>query len=120
MQSGQALNDEDRHPWLQSIQEYMLRTHAVGGSAVVACSALKESYRDILLRGQPWVRFVHLTGPKHVIAERMLSRSGHYMPVTLLESQLATLETPVDALAEDIRRTPEQIADSIADRIRRQ
>lgn len=113
MRSGIPLNDEDRRPWLLAIQEYMRTEHAAGRSAVVACSALRESYRDLLLRGAPWVRFVHLTGPREVIAERMQARSGHFMPVTLLDSQLAALEVPSDAWAEDLRRTPEQIVSDV-------
>jgi gluconokinase len=118
MKAGTPLNDEDRRPWLLAIQQFMRETHASGQDAVVACSALKESYRDLLLRAEPWVRFVHLTGPREVIEERMKARAGHFMPVTLLDSQLATLETPKDAWAEDIRRTPAEIATSVVARIR--
>jgi len=118
MRAGQPLNDDDRRPWLLAIADFMRASRTNGRGAVVACSALKESYRDLLLRGEPWVRFVHLTGPREVIAERMKGRVGHYMPVTLLDSQLATLETPSDAWAEDIRRTPEEIAASVVDRIK--
>ncbi len=117
MRAGSPLNDDDRRPWLLAIAGFMRANHALGRGAVVACSALKESYRDLLLRSEPWVRFVHLTGPREVIAERMKGRVGHYMPVTLLDSQLATLETPSDAWAEDIRRTPEEIASSVVARI---
>lgn len=118
MRTGTPLNDDDRRPWLLAIADFMRESHAAGRGAVIACSALKESYRDLLLRGEPWVRFVHLTGPREVIADRMKSRVGHYMPVTLLDSQLATLETPSDAWAEDIRRTPDEIASSVVARVR--
>lgn len=113
MQSGVPLNDADRHPWLLAIQGFMQKAHADGQSAVVACSALKRSYRDLLLGGEPWVRFVHLQGSRELLAERMRSRPGHFMPPTLLDSQLATLETPVDALAVDISEPPAQIVDRI-------
>jgi gluconokinase len=117
MRTGTPLNDEDRRPWLLAIAHFMRDTHSSGRGAVVACSALKEAYRDLLMRGESWVCFVHLTGPREVIAERMKGRVGHYMPLTLLDSQLATLETPADAWAEDIRRTPEEIASSVVARI---
>jgi gluconokinase len=118
MRTGTPLNDADRKPWLEAIASYMRTTHQEGGGAVVACSALKEAYRDILLRNEPWVRFVHLTGPREVIAERLKARAGHFMPPTLLDSQFATLETPPDAWSEDLRRTPEEIAASILARVR--
>jgi gluconokinase len=118
MRAGTPLNDTDRKPWLEAIAAYMRSTQAAGRGAVVACSALKESYREILLRHEPWVRFVHLTGPREVIAERLKARAGHFMPPTLLDSQFATLETPPDAWSEDLRRTPEEIAASILARVR--
>lgn len=117
MRSGTPLNDEDRRPWLESIQAHMRAEHEAGRGGVVACSGLKEVYRDLLLRGEPWVRFIHLTGPKEVIAERMQARPGHFMPVTLLESQLATLEPPKDAWVEDLRRSPEEIVERVLGRI---
>ena len=116
MQAGTPLNDEDRRPWLLAIQQFMRAEQSAGRSAVIACSALKESYRDLLLRGEPWVRFVHLTGPREMIEQRMRARAGHFMPVALLDSQLATLETPGDAWAEDLRQTPEEIVERIAAR----
>lgn len=118
MRAGTPLNDADRKPWLEAIAAYMRSTHNEGRGAVVACSALKEAYRDILLRKEPWVRFVHLTGPREVIAERLKARAGHFMPPTLLDSQFATLETPPDAWSEDLRRPPEEIAASIIERVR--
>jgi gluconokinase len=118
MRSGTPLNDEDRRPWLLAIQAHMKAEHAAGRDGVVACSGLKEAYRDLLLRGEPWVRFIHLTGPREVIAERMQSRPGHFMPVTLLDSQLATLEPPTDAWVEDLRRAPEEIVENVLKRLR--
>lgn len=113
MRSGMPLNDEDRHPWLLSIQSFMRHTHADGQSAVIACSALKAAYRDLLLAGEPWVRFVFLNGSRELLAERMRARSGHFMPATLLDSQLATLEPPDGALALDVSHPPDQLADQI-------
>ena len=119
MRAGVPLNDEDRRPWLMAIHGYMRSEHSAGRSSVIACSALKEAYRDLLLRGEPWVRFVHLTGPREVIEERMRSRAGHFMPVALLESQLATLEVPGDAWVEDLRATPGEIVEAVVARVRR-
>lgn len=113
MQSGVPLNDADRHPWLLAIQEFMQKAHDDGQSAVVACSALKRAYRELLLGGEPWVRFVHLQGSRDLLAERMRSRPGHFMPPALLDSQLATLEPPTDALTVDIGEPPTQIVDRI-------
>jgi gluconokinase len=109
MSSGTPLTDEDRWPWLHAIAHW-IRTHQdIGG--VVSSSALKRRYRDVL-HGGGEVWFLHLDGPREVIAERMKSRSGHFMPVSLLDSQLADLE-PLDAdergLVVDILATPEQI-----------
>lgn len=113
MRSGTPLNDDDRRPWLLAIQSFMRQCHADGQSAVVACSALKAAYRDLLLRGEPWVRFVHLQGARELIADRMSARSGHFMPATLLDSQLATLESPTDALVLDISFSPDQLVGQI-------
>lgn len=118
MRSGVPLNDDDRWPWLRAIAAYMEATHAAGEGAVIACSALKEVYRDVLLRREGWVRFVHLSGPREVIAERLRARAGHFMPPTLLDSQFATLEAPADAWVADIRETPEEIAAGIVARVR--
>ncbi len=115
MRSGQPLTDEDRKPWLGAVATYMRATQTAGRSAVIACSALKEIHRNWLLKGEPWVRFVHLHGPKELIAGRMKARTGHFMPVTLLDSQFVTLEMPADVLPLDIARTPEElVADILA------
>lgn len=113
MRSGQALNDDDRRPWLGAVAAYMQATEAAGKCAVIACSALKELHRAWLLQGEPWVHFVHLHGSKDLIAGRMKVRVGHFMPVTLLDSQFATLETPADVLQLDISRTPDALVGDI-------
>jgi gluconokinase len=113
MRSGVPLNDEDRRPWLLAIQTFMQKSHANGQSAVVACSALKATYRDLLLGGEPWVRFVHLHGSRELLAQRLQARPGHFMPPALLDSQLATLESPEDALAVEISELPPQLVDRI-------
>lgn len=89
MTAGEALDDEDRHPWLEAIGGW-LAGHEDGG--VMSCSALRRRYRDQLRRHAPDVRFVHLQGDHDVIARRQASRPGHFMPASLLASQFATLE----------------------------
>src|SRR4029453_14161790 len=89
MASGTPLTDEDRQPWLESIRTWI---DTNPGDSVVTCSALRRSYRDIL-RGAPAnVRFLHLSGTQESIAARMAARTSHFMPTSLLASQLATLE----------------------------
>ncbi len=92
MASGVPLTDENRWPWLDRIADRMRAIDKAGGSAVVACSALRGDYRDRLRRSGADLRFLHLTGDASLIRQRMESRSGHFMPAGLLDSQLATLE----------------------------
>ncbi len=118
MRSGQPLNDDDRRPWLGAVAAYMRSTEATGKSAVIACSALKELHRAWLLKGEPWVHFIHLQGSKDLIAGRLKVRVGHFMPATLLDSQFATLEAPVDVLQLDIAKTPEALVADIVTALR--
>ncbi|MGJ0389346.1 gluconokinase [Microbacterium sp. CGR1] len=90
MSGGVPLTDEDRAPWLAAVGEE-LAAHGAAGM-VIACSALKVAYRDVLRQHAPAVLFVHLEASKQVIAKRMVVRSEHFMPLALLDSQLATLE----------------------------
>ncbi len=115
MRLGQPLTDEDRRPWLDRIAQFMRETEAAGGNAVIACSALKELHRNWLLKGESWVRFFHLAGPMELIAARMKSRTDHFMPVSLLESQFATLELPNDVTRLDIARTPDELVAEIVE-----
>ncbi len=92
MASGVPLTDEDRWPWLDCIADRMRAIDKAGGSAVVACSALRQAYRDRLRRSGVDLRFLHLTGDVSLIRQRMEGRSGHFMPAGLLDSQLATVE----------------------------
>lgn len=92
METGHPLDDEDRWPWLASIATWIGDRERGGQNALVTCSALRRAYRDILRGGHPSVWFVHLVAPRAVLAERMEHRSGHYMPVSLLDSQLDTVE----------------------------
>ena len=94
MRSGVPLTDEDRKPWLAAIGDWMDRRIAAGGSAVVACSALKRSYRESLLTGRPAARLVLLNADPAVLSGRLAERHGHFFPAQLLRSQLADLELP--------------------------
>ena len=92
MHHGEPLNDEDRWPWLLAIAEWIDATRSAGGHGVVACSALKRAYRDILIGDRRDVRLVFLKGDRDLIARRIAARANHFMPSTLLESQFATLQ----------------------------
>ena len=89
MRAGRALTDADRGPWLRAIRDAM---SSAGGPTVVTCSSLRRSYRDILRTAEGRVRFVHLVVPPEELQRRLAARTGHFMPATLLASQLATLE----------------------------
>jgi gluconokinase len=110
MAAGQPLDDADRWPWLDRIADEMRGILARNGNAVMACSALKQTYRDRLQRAGD-VRIVYLKGDEALIASRLAARQHRYMPPALLASQLATLEEPRDGLSIDIRQpVAEQIA----------
>ena len=94
MSAGHPLTDEDRLPWLQAIANEIGRVCEAGGHVVIACSALKRVYRDVLIRGRTDVRFVFLDGSQTLIAERLAARKGHFMPPGLLDSQFRALEPP--------------------------
>jgi gluconokinase len=101
MASGVPLTDDDRRPWYERIVAELRRRGAAGTHVVVACSALKQAYRDLLAQGGD-VRFVYLKGDVATLERRLASRKGHFMPASLLASQLATLEEPRDAIVVDI------------------
>ena len=105
MQSGIALDDLDRSPWLKRLNTLCLEPRE--GHLVLACSALKASYRAILEENNP-IKWVFLSGSFDQIRERLESRSGHYMPPSLLSSQFNDLETPEEAMIVAIDQTPEQ------------
>jgi gluconokinase len=102
MASGQALDDSDRWPWLDRVAGKLREILSAGGHAVLACSALKEAYRERLQRAGD-VRVVYLKGDEATIAPRLAGRQHKYMPASLLPSQFATLEEPASALVVDIR-----------------
>jgi gluconokinase len=94
MRSGTPLTDEDRRPWLERVRAELDAVIADGGSAVLACSALKRTYRDVLRGDDDSVLFVLLSASKDALADRLSRRNGHFFPESLLDSQLATLEPP--------------------------
>jgi gluconokinase len=96
MSRGEPLTDEDRWPWLDAIGDWLDGQARAGRSAVLTCSALRRRYRDRLREGRPGVRFCHVVAPPDEIRGRLEIRRGHYMPASLLPSQLATLE-PLDS-----------------------
>jgi carbohydrate kinase (thermoresistant glucokinase family) len=117
MESGTPLTDADREPWLEAIAAWIEDLRAKSAHGVVACSALKRRYRDILARaGHDTVRFVYLKGDKALIAKRMTARHGHFMPPALLESQFATLEEPAPdehPITVSVAGTPREIVADI-------
>ncbi|MBK5958035.1 gluconate kinase [Rhodoplanes elegans] len=112
MRAGVALNDDDRWPWLLALRKAIEDWEARGLDHVLACSALKQAYREILA---PWgdVTFVYLKGSAELIAPRLAARTGHYMNPALLDSQFATLEEPAGAVTVDIANTPDEIVAAI-------
>ena len=108
MHAGIPLTDEDRWPWLRAMRAVIEEALAGNAGAVVTCSALKRAYRDVLSGGLPNVHYVHLTGDADVLATRLAGRSGHFMNPALLDSQIATLEAPADAIDVDVALTPDQ------------
>ena len=112
MADGVPLTDADRQAWLQTLAERIRAARFAGRGLVLSCSALKRAYRDILRQGAPDLHIVHLQGSYEVLAARMAARSGHYMPTSLLVSQLETLEAPdpeENALTFNVATRPELI-----------
>lgn len=112
MQQGQALTDADREDWLARLAA-ALASQAEGGDIVLACSALKQAYRERLLQAKPMYLVVWLHGPSAMIAERLHARRGHFMHPTLLDSQLAILEPPLNAIHIRVDQSPSQIVAEI-------
>ncbi|MES2280739.1 MAG: gluconokinase [Pseudomonadota bacterium] len=116
MAAGIALNDEDREGWLLTLAERLRQAQAAGQGLVLSCSALKRAYRDILRSGAPGLRLVYLHGDQALLAARMAARTGHFMPPSLLASQLATLEPPgLDENVQDfdVGERPEDIVAAV-------
>jgi gluconokinase len=121
MAAGTPLTDADREPWLRRIADWIGERERERASSLVTCSALRRAYRDLLREGHPSVWFVHLEAPRSVLEARMEKRRGHFMPASLLASQLATFE-PLgrDEPGSTIDATEpiEHIAELILDRAR--
>ncbi|WP_340103943.1 gluconokinase [Rhodohalobacter sp. 8-1] len=115
MQSGRPLNDDDRKPWLVTLANKINEWNNNKG-AVLACSALKLSYRKLLTSKSDDVQFVYLKGNRETIFNRMKSRSDHYMPAKLLDSQFEALEEPASALTVSVEGNPSEITDRIIKR----
>ncbi|PTL79909.1 gluconokinase [Vitiosangium sp. GDMCC 1.1324] len=113
MTAGIPLTDEDRAPWLARLRDVVQRALESGESLMLACSALKRPYRELLTVDPRQVRWVYLHAPRELIAERLKQRRGHYMPSTLLDSQLAALEAPEDALSVDVSADPDAVVDTV-------
>ena len=109
MRAGIPLTDADRKSWLRKLRRIVVRALAKKEFSVLTCSALKAKYRDVLAAADWRVKFVHLTGPRTVIQERLKKRRGHFLPPKLLGSQLAILEPPADALVFSCKKTPRKI-----------
>ena len=113
MRSGMPLTDADRWPWLESLCQALKMHRARGEGCVLACSALKQSYRALLEEAAPSARWFHLHGPTDLIASRLRSRSGHFMGAEMLQSQLKDLEPPSRATRLDIRLSVEQLVQCV-------
>lgn len=116
MSAGIPLNDEDRAGWLRSLGKQISAARERGDGLVLSCSALKRRYRDLLRQADPELRFAHLGGERDILEQRMRSRPGHYMPPSLLDSQLRDLE-PLQAdeagLRLDLAQPPQQLIQTI-------
>ena len=116
MSAGMALTDGDRADWLKALHAEILAARDRHAGLVLSCSALKRRYRDLLRGADPQLRFAHLHGPRELIAARMAARPGHYMPTSLLDSQLASLE-PLQAdeagIVLDISKDPSELVREI-------
>ncbi len=121
MAAGVPLCDEDRWSWLRALRGEMLRVQAAGELPVLACSALKRSYRDLLRGGASGACFVHLHGERALIAQRMAARGNHFMPAALLDSQLGALESLAPdecGMTLDLREPPGRLVEQALARLR--
>ncbi|MFP2930197.1 gluconokinase [Pyxidicoccus sp. 3LG] len=113
MAAGVPLTDEDRWPWLEAVRKVMAEALEKGENLVVANSALKRPYRAKLAVDPEQVRFVYLDAPREVLARRLAQRHGHFMPPSLLDSQLSTMELPMEALTVDVTPPPDEVVKAI-------
>ena len=117
MSHGIALTDADRQPWLDAVRQSVERFLSAGADAVIACSALKESYRRRIVVDPLRMKVVYLKGSQELIASRLRDRSGHFMSPELLQSQFDAIEEPHDVIAVDISASPDTIVASIRARL---
>ncbi len=113
MAQGLPLNDRDRRPWLMAIRNLLIGIRAKQGRAVLACSALKQDYRDLLSDGLERVRWIYLKGEYAMLEDRLKRRQGHYFKAAMLGSQFEILEEPADALVVPVDSPPDSIIASI-------
>jgi len=116
MRRGIPLTDEDRAPWLDALRQLLVGWISEEKNGVLACSALKQSYRDALAVG-PEVKIVYLKGSPALLRERVVSRHGHYMKAGMLESQFRALEEPKDAITVDVSASAEKVAAEVRKRL---
>lgn len=122
MRAGTPLTDEDRWPWLRAIAARIAEARGQGTGVVIACSALKRAYRDVLRDRQADLRFLHLTGEPALIMARQAARQGHYMPASLVANQFATLEPPdteADVIDLEVEAEPPAIVQKAIAALRR-
>jgi gluconokinase len=120
MHGGTPLEDDDRWPWLRSIAAWIDATRSTGRHGVLACSALKRSYRDVLIGSRPDVQLVYLRGDEALIQERQAARHNHYMPASLVHSQFEALEEPGPdelPIVVDVRPPAREVARAVLDRL---
>ena len=117
MAAGVPLTDEDRWGWLQALNDELRKRARSAPSVFLACSALREVYRERLRHGLTALRFIYLKGSREAIAARMRERTGHFMPATLLASQFATLEEPKEAVVVSIEQSVDEIVSEVLGRI---
>jgi carbohydrate kinase (thermoresistant glucokinase family) len=113
MAAGSPLNDDDRAPWLASLNDLLVENLNEGKSILLACSALKQDYRNQISEDTSGTIFVYLKGDFDVIFERMRVRTGHYMKAKMLESQFESLEEPTEVITIDVRKSLEEITKEI-------
>jgi gluconokinase len=118
MSHGIPLTDDDRAPWLAALHKLLADTEARGDSAILACSALKTAYRDVLGEGLKTLRIIFLKGDPATLQERLDHRVGHFMPKTMLPSQMAALEEPADAIVVNAALPPNVLLQQILDALK--
>jgi gluconokinase len=117
MRRGIPLSDEDRWPWLHAVRALVQECLTRDRRAVIACSALKQAYRNLLIVDAAQVKLVYLRGSQALITQRLAQRAGHFFDPRLLQSQFDSLEEPADAIVADIAKTPEKIVDAVIARL---